>query len=125
MRGALITIQCHCGELNRVPYGEQWECPGCGLGWSTSQIPAEEYWGVMYRMRRYRLRLIALALVIGIAAVIFAVLYRPIVILLVPLLFAGWQIWYMPIWRRRVRNATRSLEAWTLTPDRKRPQSDH
>jgi hypothetical protein len=122
VRGALITIKCHCGELNRVPYGERWECPGCGLHWNTSQIPADEYWGIMRRMRRFRVRVIVLALSLGVAAVVLAVIYRPIVVLLVPALVAGWQIWYMPMWRRRVRQATRSLEGWTLTPDMDGPQ---
>ncbi len=117
MRGALITITCNCGEINRVPYGDRWVCPTCGIKWNTGQIPADEYWGVMRRMRRFRLRVMSLGLALGAAAVVLAVVYQPIIVLLVPGLIIGWQIWYMPIWRRRVRKATRGLPGWSLTPD--------
>jgi hypothetical protein len=117
LQGAPITINCHCGQVERVPYGEKWRCPGCRRTWNTNQIPADEYWGIMRRMRNYRLRVIGLGLSLGLAAVVAAIVYQPIVVLLVPVMLGGWQIWYMPAWRRRLRRVTRSLPRWQLKPD--------
>jgi hypothetical protein len=117
MRGPPITITCHCGKVEKVPYGERWRCPSCGIKWNTAQIPEDEYWGVMRRMRRFRIQVITLGLALGVAAVVLALVYQPIVVLAVPMLIVGWQIWYMPMWRRRVRRATRSLTGWQLTPE--------
>ena len=65
MRGAPITIRCDCGQVERVPYGQTWTCPDCGRRWNTEQIPAEEYWGIMREMRRYRLQVVGVALVLA------------------------------------------------------------
>jgi hypothetical protein len=68
-------------------------------------------------MKNQRLRVMALGLSLALAAIITAIIYRPIVVLLIPVMFAGWQMWYMPMWRRRLRKETRSLPRWRLTPD--------
>jgi hypothetical protein len=117
MRAALITITCQCGEINRVPYGDRWRCPKCGIAWNTAQIPADEYWGIMRRMHRFRVAVIGLGVALGAVAVVFAVVYQPLIVLLVPVLVGAWQAWSQRMWRRRVRRATQALSGWRLTPE--------
>jgi len=50
-----ITLQCDCGELAGVTYGERWTCATCGKTWDTSQIPREDYDRLVRSVRRYRL----------------------------------------------------------------------
>jgi hypothetical protein len=117
MRGAQITVRCDCGETGYVPYGERWECRNCRRRWNTGQIPAEEYWGIMRDMRRLRFTVIgtALALIIPIAALTpFAGLR---ILLLLPVLMSFWFLFYMPRWRREVRQRARSLRRWQLHPE--------
>jgi hypothetical protein len=68
-------------------------------------------------MRNYRLIVICsalgLAVVIGALALVFALN----LILLLPVLFIGWFIWFMPLWRRKLRQRTRNLPSWRLTPE--------
>jgi hypothetical protein len=115
VRGAAITVRCECGDMRHVPYGECWTCERCGRRWNTAQIPAEEYWGIMREMRRYRLNVIAVAL--GLTAVfgLLALLVSPALVVLLPIVLAGWFIWYMPWWRRKVRRRARELPKWKLT----------
>ncbi len=117
MRGALITVKCDCGEVRYLPYGDTWECPSCGRRWNTNQIPADEYWGIMHEMRRFRIQAIVTALVIG---GVFATLFAttgPGAFSLVPLVVGGWFFLYMPRWRRRVRARARGLPTWHLRPE--------
>jgi hypothetical protein len=117
VRGAPITIKCECGEIERVPYGARWECGRCGRRWNTAQIPEEEYWGLMREMRRLRVSVIVIA--IGIAAVfaLLALLVSQAIFLLLPIVLSAWFIWYMPLWRRKLRNRVRNLPSWQLTPE--------
>ena len=117
MRGALITVRCDCGEVGYVPYGERWACGKCRRSWNTAQIPAEEYWGIMRDMRRLRLTVIgvALAMVVPIAALVPIIGIR--IIMLLPLVMGFWFIFYMPRWRRRVREQARNLRKWELRPE--------
>ena len=117
MRGAQITVRCDCGEVGYVAYGERWVCGKCGRAWNTAQIPAEEYWGIMRDMRRLRINVIfvALAMVVPIAALV-PLLGLQIMVLL-PLVMGFWFIFYMPRWRRRVREQARSLQRWKLRPE--------
>ncbi len=117
MRGATITVCCDCGEIGYVAYGGRWRCGKCGRTWNTGQIPAEEYWGIMKDMRRLRITVIcvALSLVVPIAALApFAGLR---ILLLLPLVLSFWFMFYMPRWRRRVREQARSLSRWKLRPE--------
>jgi hypothetical protein len=100
-----------------VPYGETWECERCRRRWNTSQIPADVYWGIMREMRNYRLVVIGSAL--GLIAVLgtLAVLVDVNLVLLLPVILAGWFMWFMPWSRRRLRRRTRSLPTWQLTPE--------
>ena len=116
MRGAKITVKCDCGEMRYVDYGENWECP-CGRRWNTRQIPAEEYWGMMYSMRAQRLRLIGLAVLVAGTFGLFALNTGPRAFAVAPLVIGFWYLVVMPRWRRRLRLQTRALPRWTLTPE--------
>jgi hypothetical protein len=100
MRGAQITIRCDCGDVGYAAYGERWVCPKCGRAWNTAQIPAEEYWGIMRDMRR------ALVPFLGIP-----------ILMVLPIVMGFWFVFYMPRWRRRVREQARSLRTWKLRPE--------
>jgi Flp pilus assembly protein TadB len=117
MREPPITIRCDCGETRQVPYGERWECEGCGKRWNTAQIPADEYHGILREMRRFRLSAIGFAVVIAVVFVASAVLVSQSLFLLLPVVLTGWYIFYMPLWRRRVRRRARSLPTWQLHPE--------
>ncbi len=112
-----ITIRCDCGESRQVPYGERWQCEGCGKSWNTAQIPADEYHGILREMRRFRLSAIGFAIVIGVTFVVVTVLVSQSLFLLLPVVLSGWYIFYMPMWRRKVRRRARSLPTWQLHPE--------
>jgi hypothetical protein len=117
MRGAQITVRCDCGDVGYVPHGERWTCPKCRRTWNTAQIPAEEYWGIMRDMRRMRLTVIftALGLMVPVLALIPLAGLR--ILLLMPLLMGFWYLFYMPRWRRQVRERARNLRRWKLHPE--------
>jgi hypothetical protein len=117
MRGPPITIRCECGRVEHVPYGDSWQCDKCARRWNTKQIPAEEYWGIMREMRRFRLTAIAAAVVLAVTFVVLAFFASRRFLLLLPIVLSGWYIWYMPRWRRRVRQRARSLPKWELHPE--------
>ena len=117
MRGAQITVRCDCGGIGYVAYGERWVCSKCRRSWNTTQIPAEEYWGIMRDMRRLRLTVmgVALCLVVPIAAL--TPFFGVRILALLPIVMGFWFIFYMPRWRRRVREQARSLRKWKLRPE--------
>jgi Flp pilus assembly protein TadB len=117
MRAPPIAIRCDCGEVRRIPYGERWRCHRCGRTWDTAQIPAEEYWTIMRDLRRLRLGVIATALGLALVFAVLALLVSPALFLLLPVILAGWFIWYMPWWRRKLRRRVRSLPTWNLRPE--------
>lgn len=117
MRGAQITVRCDCGAVGYVPYGERWACAGCGRRWNTSQIPAEEYWGIMRDMRRMRLTVIGTVLALVIPVATLAAIAGVQLLLLLPVLMGFWFMFYMPRWRRQVRERARSLRSWKLSPE--------
>ena len=114
MRGALITVRCGCGQTTFLPYGQKWECPACGVRWNTSQIPAEQYWGIMREMRRYRLVAMGVAVVIGMAGMLLSLLVGGQFLIPAFVLLGFWFVCFMPFWRRRVRSRARSLPTWDL-----------
>ena len=71
----------------------------------------------MRQMRRYRLSVIGVAL--GLTAVfgLLALLVDESLVLLLPVVLSGWFIWYMPLWRRKVRRHARNLPRWNLRPE--------
>jgi len=117
VRGALITVRCDCGGVGYVPYGERWECPTCHRRWNTGQIPAEEYWGIMRDMRRMRINVLATALCMVIPIVVLSAVAGIGILLLLPVVMSFWFLFYMPRWRRRVREKARNLSRWQLHPE--------
>ncbi len=112
-----ITVTCECGEVRHVPYSETWQCENCGRRWNTAQIPADVYWGIMHEMRNYRLVIIGIALGLALVFGLLALFVAENLILLLPIVLAGWFIWFMPWWRRKLRRRTRSLPTWKLRPE--------
>ena len=56
----------------------------------------------------------------AVAAVVFTVVALVVsqsLFLLLPVVLAGWYVWYMPLWRAKVRRRARSLPTWNLTPE--------
>jgi hypothetical protein len=117
VRGARITVRCDCGGIGYVPYGERWECPTCHRRWNTGQIPAEEYWGIMRDMRRMRISVILTALAFVVPIMALAAFTGLQLLLLLPVVMSFWFLFYMPRWRRRVREQARSLRRWKLHPE--------
>jgi Flp pilus assembly protein TadB len=117
MRGALITVRCDCGQIRYLAYGEGWVCEGCGRRWNTGQIPAEEYWGIMHEMRRYRLLVMGMAIIVAVVGIALGALVGAQFFVLMPALLGFWFLFYMPRWRQKVRARSRSLPTWKLHPE--------
>jgi hypothetical protein len=117
VKGAPITIRCECGEARHVDYGESWVCESCGRRWNTAQIPAAEYWGIMREMRRMRLSVIGVALALTLVFGLLALFVAESLLLVLPVVLAGWLVLYMPWWRRKVRRRARSVPKWNLRPE--------
>ena len=116
MRKPPITISCECGERKDVAYGDRWRCERCGRSWNTQQIPAEEYEGLLRRMRRHKLEAVA-AGALAAAVIIPLVVVSERFILLVPMVMAIWLFVFLPFWRRRYRRSARSAPRWQLHPE--------
>jgi hypothetical protein len=112
-----ITIKCECGESKEVAYGNRWQCGSCGRIWDTRQIPAEEYEGLLRRMRRVRLEAFVIAGLVAAVVIPLIVFVNTALILLVPGVAAIWLFLYLPIWRRRTRRAARASPNWDLRPE--------
>jgi hypothetical protein len=103
--------------MKHVAYGDTWECEKCGRRWNTNQIPPEEYWGILKDMRRLRLVVIGIALGLTLVFGLLSLFVSQSLILLLPVVLAGWFIWYMPWWRRQVRRRARNTPKWNLRPE--------
>jgi Flp pilus assembly protein TadB len=112
-----ITISCECGTTRDVPYGERWRCEQCGRSWNTQQIPAEEYEGLLRRMRRHQLEALAAAVVAAAVLIPLIVVVSSGFILLVPLVMTVWLFVFLPFWRRRYRRSARGAPRWQLHPE--------
>ena len=108
-----ITINCECGEARDVAYGERWRCERCGRSWNTQQIPAEEYEGLLRRVRRHKLEAIA-ASAIAAAVLVTLIVLSARFVLLVPMVMAIWLFVFLPFWRRRYRRTARGAPRWEL-----------
>ena len=117
LRNPPITIKCECGETEEVAYGERWRCERCGRSWNTQNIPAEEYEGLLRRMRRHKLEVLATGGLIAAVLVqlIVVVSYRFIGV--VPMVMALWLFVFLPFWRRRYQRSARGAPRWELHPD--------
>ena len=117
MKQPPITIECECGERKEVAYGEVWECERCRRRWNTNQIPASEYQSLLGTMRRFRLEVLAFALLAAAVLVPLIVLVNPAFIFLAPIAAAMWLFLYLPNWRRRARRAAGEAPRWELHPE--------
>jgi hypothetical protein len=116
MGGPPITVTCECGERRAVPYGERWTCERCGRAWNTQQIPAEEYQGLLRRIRRHKIEAVVSGAVA--AAVLVALMVAsPRFILLIPMVMAAWLFLFLPYWRRRYRRTVHERPRWQLDPE--------
>jgi Flp pilus assembly protein TadB len=116
LRRPPITVKCDCGESRDVAYGDRWRCE-CGRSWDTGQIPAEEYEGLLRRIRRYEVEALAMVAVAAAVMVPLIVVVSSRFILLVPLAMMGWLFVILPRWRRRYRRTARGAPRWELHPD--------
>lgn len=115
--GAPITITCECGDSTRVAYGQRWQCERCGRSWNTQQIPPEEYEGLLRRMRRHKLEVLAAAAIAAAVLVPLIVVVSARFITLVPLVMAIWLFRFVPYWRHRYRRTARDAPRWELHPE--------
>ena len=117
MKRPPITVTCDCGESKEVPYSERWKCERCGRVWNTEQIPAEEYEGLLRRMRRLQLLALGVALAVAVVLIPLIVFVSPRFIALAILAVFLWISVFVPYWRRTVRHAARSAPRWELHPE--------
>ena len=112
-----ITIRCDCGQTRYVAYGERWTCEDCGRSWDTRQIPAEEYEGLLRRVRRHKLEAVGAAALSAAIMVPLIVLVSERYILLTPMVMVLWLFGFLPYWRRRYRQTAHDAPRWQLHPD--------
>src|SRR5574337_2005851 len=105
-----ITITGECGERRAVAYGDRWTCERCERSWDTRQIPAEEYQGLLRRIRRHKLEAVgagAITVVVLVALIVFG---GSRFVLLIPFVMALWLFVFLPYWRRRYRRTARTSD---------------
>jgi hypothetical protein len=112
-----ITIKCDCGETRQIAYGDRWVCEGCGRAWNTNQIPAEEYEGLLRRVRRHKLEAVGAAAISAAIMVPLIVVVSSSFILLVPAVMSVWLFVFLPYWRRRYRRTAYEAPHWQLHPE--------
>ena len=112
-----ITITCECGETKSVAYGERWRCERCGRAWNTQQISAEEYEGLLRRMRRHRLEPLAVGALLAAVLVPLILVVSTGFIFVVPAVMAVWLFFFLPFWRRRYRRTAHEAPRWELHPE--------
>jgi hypothetical protein len=71
----------------------------------------------MRDMRRMRINVLTTALGIVVPIVALSVVLGFRILLLLPVMMSFWYLFYMPRWRRRVRQRARSLTSWQLHPE--------
>jgi Flp pilus assembly protein TadB len=109
-----ISVRCECGAEQAVPYGERWTCPTCGRAWNTAQIPAEEYTRRNRQMNRFRIEILAFAVVLLVVFVPLVLFVSGSYLFLAIIVGLAWMFLYMPFWRRRVRRAAANAPRWEL-----------
>ena len=72
---------------------------------------------MMRDMRRMRITAIVTALAIVIPILALSTIAGIRILLLLPIVMSFWFLFYMPRWRRRVRQQARSLRRWKLHPE--------
>jgi Flp pilus assembly protein TadB len=116
LRRPPITVKCDCGESREVAYGDRWRCETCGRSWNTGQIPAEEYEGLLRRVRRHKLEAVAMTVIAAAVLIPLIVVVRSGFVLLIPIAMA-WLFVVLPAWRRRYRRTAREAPRWELHPE--------
>lgn len=117
MRGAPITITCDCGDRRPVRYGERWTCARCGRTWNTAHIPADEYWGTMRALRRYRLVVWAITAALVGTLVPLAYVFSSGIFVVLVLILGALYFGILPSWRGRVLAQMRDRPSWKLHPE--------
>lgn len=112
-----IAIRCECGEEHSVPYGERLTCATCGRVWDTTQIPQGEYARRNRQMNRYRLEILAFAVILLVVFVPLVLFVSGSYVFLGIIVGMAWMFLYMPFWRRRVRRAAANAPRWELHPE--------
>src|SRR5262245_15714057 len=112
-----ITITCECGDTKRVAYGQRWKCGRCGRSWNTAQIPPGEYEGLLRRMRRHKIEVLAAAAIAAAVLVPLIVFVSGRFIAVVPPAMAAWLFFFLPYWRRRYRRTAHDSPQWELHPE--------
>jgi Flp pilus assembly protein TadB len=112
-----ITIKCECGETKDVAYGQRWVCEVCHRSWNTQQIPAEEYEGLLRRVRRHKLEALAAAAIAAAVMVPLIVVVSSGFVYLIPMVMLLWLFVLLPFWRRRYRRTARDAPRWELHPE--------
>jgi hypothetical protein len=117
MRRPPITVQCDCGQVRYLGYGETWTCESCGKRWNTSQIPREEYERVVREVARYRR--FAIGGLVAAAAILvpLGLLVNMAFLFLVPGLLAVWAGIISPRLKRRAWARIGTLPSWQLRPE--------
>jgi hypothetical protein len=118
-KGPLITVTCECGTRKQLHYGELWKCEGCGRRFDTNKIPVGEYAAIRQAQLRYRLIPLVSGVILLAAMIVFLATGRAIgAVLMVPFLFASWNMFGRPFFRSRYRRKlTENLPTWTIKSD--------
>ena len=117
MKRPPITIKCECGEVKNVVYGQRWVCDRCQRSWNTNQIPAEEYEGLLRRVRRHKVEALAMAAIAAAVLVPLIVVVNSGFIAVIPPVMAMWLFMFLPFWRRRYRRTAHGAPRWNLHPE--------
>ena len=118
-KGPLITLTCECGNKGGVRYGERWKCEACGRAFDTHKIPLDEYAAIRRTQLRFRIvPLISGVLLVAAVVLFFAAGKAFGAIIVVPFLFASWNMFVRPFFRARYRRAlSKNVPTWTIDAD--------
>ncbi len=118
MRGPLITITCDCGAVTWLGYGERWTCDTCGKTWDTSQIPKDEYEGLVRSARLYGLAVVGPPIVLAAVFIPLTVVYGARFAFLLFAFVLAYALLVVPPIRRRANRRVRELAPrWMLRPE--------
>jgi hypothetical protein len=115
IKGPRITVNCECGQLTYLAYGETWTCPSCARMYDTNRIPPDEYDHIRQITFRYRLLPIGFACLVAVAAIVFTLSGNIFgVFFLLPVALVIWFVFLRPVHQKRYREAIKGLPVWQL-----------
>src|SRR3954452_11277914 len=115
LRGPRITVNCECGQMTYLSYGDTWTCPGCGRNYDSNRIPPDEYDQIRQIAFRFRLLPILFAALVALAAIVFTLTGNILgVFMLLPIALVIWFVFIRPTHRKRYRAAIQDLPVWQL-----------